>query len=52
MKHFRRFAGLAALLTLCSGCESTYVTNLLGSSGSAIVGTVLSEFFRRLFQQI
>jgi len=53
MKRVFRAAGLAALLLSCGGClPENYWSNVAGSSGVAIVSTVLSEFFSRLFQQI
>jgi len=52
MKFVSRCAGIAVLLATCVGCSSQYASNLVGSGGVAIVSTVLSEFFSRLFQQI
>jgi len=52
MKPVLKAIGAATLLTACVGCDSPYLTNLLGGTGVAVVSEVLSEFFDRLFQQI
>lgn len=52
MRLVWKLCGAVSILAVCSGCESRYATNLLGSTGVAVVSDVLSEFFNRLFQQI
>jgi hypothetical protein len=53
MKSLLRAASLGALLLACGGClPDNYWSSVAGSSGVAIISTLLSEFFKRLFQQV
>jgi hypothetical protein len=53
MKRMLRASSLVLVLLSCGGClPDNYWSSVLGSSGTAIISTVLSEFFSRLFQQI
>ncbi len=52
MKSRLTAVSVGLLLLTATGCSSNYLTNLAGSTGVAAVSAILSEAFRRLFQQI